>query len=253
MNYKISIIGNGNVASHLIRALVSFNEDFTFVGCYCRHDVQVNYPVVHSIEELPPSDIYIVAVSDDSIAEVTKQLSYSIASSALVLHTSGTKSIDTIDNRILHRGVLYPLQTFSSEVDLNMNEVPFFVECQDKNDIAITEQLALKLGKSVTYANSERRRKIHIAAVFACNFTNHLFSISQEILRNDELEFTILEPLIKESVRKALLSDDISKLQTGPAIRHDFSTIKSHTELLLNYDRNLAKIYEDITNSIIER
>lgn len=254
MNYElVSVIGHGNVATHIIKALTSLDNQFKYVGCYCRSTLRPTDEIFTDLKLLPKSDIYIVAVNDDSIAEVTEQLSHVISPSALVLHTSGTKSIDTIYNKVEHRGVLYPLQTFSSEVALDMKEVPFFIECRNDEDRIVTEQLALALGKDVTYADSVRRRKIHIAAVFACNFTNHLFSISQEILKNDGLEFTILEPLINECVRKALSSDDISKLQTGPAIRHDYSTIKSHTELLFRYDKELSKIYEDITNSIIKR
>lgn len=234
----VAVIGSGNVATHLIKSLEKHHASFHYVGNCSRSRAT----------PLPDAEIYIVAVSDDAISDVTTKLPHS----ALVLHTSGTKSIDETDNRILHRGVLYPLQTFSKEVEVEMKTVPFFIECNCYEDRIIVENLALTLGNKVTYTNSERRKIIHIAAVFSCNFTNHLHGIAQKILKDENLEFSLLEPLIKESIRKMMEADEIFKIQTGPASRQDYETIKEHIEILSKKSSNFEKIYDDITNSIID-
>lgn len=233
----ISIIGSGNVAHHLTKALQNTNGEFLFVGNHSRH----------CEKPLPQADIYIVAVSDDAIGEVTKNLPIN----ALVLHTSGTKPIEEIADSIIHRGVLYPLQTFSKEVDIDMHSVPFFIESNCESDIPTIEHLATTIGGSVTYTNSEKRKIIHIAAVFSCNFTNHMYAIAQKLLQEEGLEFNIMQPLIKESLRKALAASDISQIQTGPAQRKDWNTIKEHEKMLSRKSESLEKIYEYITNSII--
>ena len=255
---RIVVIGAGNVASHIISSLLEDKCSYEFVGCYGRSkkpseliEKLCGEVYFSDFSKMPKANIYIVAVSDDAIAEVTKYMFPHISKAAIVLHTSGTKSIDVINNNIEHRGVLYPLQTFSCNVPLNMKEIPFFIECKYNEDWDIIDLLACEIGKSATIADSDRRKIIHIAAVFTCNFTNHMFSISQNILKNDNLEFTIMEPLINECLRKALSSDDISSLQTGPAKRCDVSTINSHLDMLDNYIPEVKNIYRDITNSII--
>lgn len=234
----VAVIGHGNVATHLIKSLKKLNDAFSYVGNYSRS----------AATPLPNAEIYIVAVSDDAISDVTTKLPHC----ALVLHTSGTKSIDETDNCILHRGVLYPLQTFSKGVDVDMKTVPFLIECNCPEDRIVIEKLALTIGSKVTYTNSEKRKIIHIAAVFSCNFTNHLYAIAQKILREEGLEFSLLEPLIRESIRKMMKADEIFKMQTGPARRQDYETIKEHIEVLSKKNSNFEKIYEDITNSIID-
>ena len=255
---KIVVIGGGNVASHIIRSLLYHSSSYELVGCYGRKRIpsaiisELSAQLYFSdFSKMPEADIYIVSVSDDAIAEVTKSIIPYISSSSIVLHTSGTKSIDIINNNIEHRGVLYPLQTFNSNVPVEMKNIPFFIECQYNEDWETIDMLASIIGKSATIADSERRKKLHIAAVFACNFTNHLFSISQNILKKDKLEFNIMEPLINECLRKALMSDDISSLQTGPAIRRDITTIDSHLDILHNEMPEVEEIYKNITNSII--
>lgn len=235
--YKVALIGNGNVASHLVNSLVSTDSEFHYVGSYSRR----------SVGELPQADIYIVAVSDDAIGDATKQL----PREALVLHTSGTKPLDEIDNNIKHRGVLYPLQTFTKGIAVNLKSVPFFIECRCPEDMTVVENLAMTLGQNAMYADSNKRKTIHIAAVFSCNFTNHLYAIAQNILRSDNLDFSILEPLIKESIRKVMAAENICDIQTGPAKRRDCKTISEHRKMLSVKDENLEKIYTDITNSII--
>lgn len=234
---RVAVVGSGNVATHLIKSLSEPIEGFLYVGQYARR----------LSGEIPVADIYIIAVSDDAIAEVSRLLPIS----ALVLHTSGSKPIETIDARISRRGVLYPLQTFSSDVDIDMKLVPFFVECSSIDDMAIVVALASALGGTVTHANSAKRKMIHIAAVFSCNFTNHMYAIAQGVLRDVDLDFSIMEPLVKEGMRKAFLADNIYKMQTGPAIRGDWDTIKEHQKMLSIRGDNFDQIYNDITNSII--
>lgn len=255
---RIAIIGCGNVGTHLTSAIAQYNVKYQIVGCYSRRgdfSTIINYIskdlCFNKIADMPQADIYILSISDDAIEVVTQELKEVVPLNSIVLHTSGTQSIDKINNKIVHKGVLYPLQTFSSNTPLDMKTIPFFIECSESEDREKIEELALTLGSSATYSSSDSRKRIHLSAVFACNFTNHLFSISQEILKKEGLGFNILEPLIYECVRKAILSDNINKEQTGPASRNDTSTINTQLNMLLE-EEHYKNIYEDITNSIIK-
>lgn len=246
---RVAVVGNGNVASHLIKELQIVNSTYIFVGGYARNRKDEIY--YNELTQLPSADIYIVAVSDDAITEVTEKLSHTINNNSIVVHTSAAKPLEEISNKICRRGVLYPLQTFSSSVDINLKKIPFFVESEKREDLETISDLARYLGSSATATGREQREKIHLAATFACNFTNHLLYISQQILKSADLPTSIITPLIEETVRKAINSKDIKLSQTGAAVREDFGTIKKHETMLLESDKWL-QIYKDITNSIIE-
>ncbi len=194
------------------------------------------------------NDIIIVAVPDHLLQEVLRNISCS--ENTIVAHTAGSFGLEVFPGQIKKTGVFYPLQTFTSGRKISFNTLPFFVEAPDPDIEKMLAEFAGLLGGKVHFVDSERRKLIHLSAVFACNFTNHMLTAGKEIAEKAGLEFAILEPLIKETVSKALeFGPELS--QTGPAIRNDQITIKKHLELL-SFSREFQDIYHYITQSIIK-
>lgn len=240
----INIIGFGNVASHLISHINTL-EDYTIQAIYSRSkNTTQNLPIVNDINELRSADITLISVTDDAIAELSARLPYQ---NSLIAHTSGTVSIDEITHE--RRGVFYPLQTFSKQKEVDFSEIPLCLEATNSKDYALLENLALKLTKKVYSISSLQRKKIHITAVFVCNFVNHLFTIGKDIADENDIPFEIFMPLIQETVNK-IKTLDPAQAQTGPAIRNDFLTIEQH--LLQISNNNYKNIYKLLSNSIIQ-
>lgn len=239
---KVSIIGNGNVGFHLIEAFCDAGIEVTHV--LVRHSInetERNVAYVNSYSELPKNQLVIVCVPDDFITEVIEQ----IDESCPVAYTSGSVNIASLPKRN-ELGVFYPLQSFSKGVQLEMGEVPFFIEA---NEISFGEslfELAQKLSKNVKYASSEQRSKLHLAAVWVNNFTNHLTFIAQEYLESEQMDFEDLKPLLKETIRKIELNSP-RESQTGPARRGDQKTIEKHLKML---NESQQEIYRILTQSI---
>jgi predicted short-subunit dehydrogenase-like oxidoreductase (DUF2520 family) len=224
----VAIIGNGNVATHLVRAFLKVDTI---------HVTEINS---RKLEIIPEADITMLAVSDDAIAEVSSKVKNS-----LVVHTSGSFSMNNLKNT-KNKGVFYMLQTFSKDKEIDFSKVPFCLEAENKADYLLLEKLAQTIGVKIYSINSEQRKALHVAAVFVNNFTNHLYKIGNDICEKNKVPFEILYPLIDETAQK------IKKLspqnaQTGPAIRNDKKTVKNHLELLNNKQQ---KIYKMITKSI---
>jgi predicted short-subunit dehydrogenase-like oxidoreductase (DUF2520 family) len=180
---------------------------------------------------------------------------------SIVVHTSGTKSLAEFEKWLgiysdikVQSGILYPLQTFSKKITLDFEQqVPICVEASQQSTEEILTKIAQDLSEITYIVNSKERRILHLAAVMACNFTNHLLAISKEILEDEELDFSMLKPLINETLRKAITSQDPSDVQTGPARRGDTETIEKHLAILKNKNENYQKIYKSITQSILEK
>ena len=243
----ITLIGAGNVAHHLFNAFK--NCDKTAVTQWYARDLtrlkndNIEVEFTNNINDLKETDIYIIAVSDDSIEAVAEALPFE---KRLVVHTSGSVSLYDI-NQKQYRGVFYPLQSFSKNVKLDFSEVPICIEALRKEDFKILEALAEALGCKAHKVNSHQRRALHLAAVFANNFTNQIYRIAHEICENKSAEFDILKPLIRETARK--LEDTSPYLaQTGPAKRGDKKTIKKHLKMLKTEQHQ--DIYELMTQSI---
>jgi predicted short-subunit dehydrogenase-like oxidoreductase (DUF2520 family) len=192
-------------------------------------------------------DIIITAVSDDSLAGVLRAVTCS--ASTLVAHTAGSFGLDVFPSHLKHKGVFYPLQTFSENRQINFENLPFFLEASDKKSLSLMTGLARSAGGRVYITTSEERRKIHLAAVFVCNFTNHMFTLGRDIAGSAGLTFDILEPLVNETVSKAFELGP-QESQTGPAYRFDKSTLKRHIDLL-SFSPEMQKIYRELTQSII--
>ncbi|MGB0880997.1 MAG: Rossmann-like and DUF2520 domain-containing protein [Polaribacter sp.] len=225
---SVVIIGNGNVATHLMNAFLKADT------------VSVTQINSRKLAKIPKADITIIAVSDDAIETVSSKITNSF-----VVHTSGSVSLNALKNKG-RKGVFYPLQTFSKNKEINFSEVPFCLEAENKNDYALLETLAKSIGKKIYSINSEQRKALHIAAVFVNNFTNHLYKIGNDICNEHHISFEILHPLIKETVAK-IETLSPKKAQTGPAIRNDTKTIKNHLTLLNEHQQ---KIYKILTESI---
>jgi predicted short-subunit dehydrogenase-like oxidoreductase (DUF2520 family) len=251
---SITFIGAGNVATHLAKAF--FNKGFTINNIYSRSiknakelAQSVNSVAVNNLNDLnSSSDIYLICVSDDSIEEVLAKLNLT---TGIIAHTSGSIDISVFkDRNIAEYGIFYPLQTFSKNKPVNINEVPFCIEACCESVEEKLSGLAQQVSCSVQYIDSEKRKKLHLAAVFACNFSNHMYSIASELLERDGLDFSILKPLIIETAKK-ITDNDPRTMQTGPAIRKDEEVIKNHLELLA-HSPAYKDIYKKITDNIIK-
>jgi predicted short-subunit dehydrogenase-like oxidoreductase (DUF2520 family) len=194
------------------------------------------------------TDIIIVAVPDNRIISVLNTLK--CAPDTLVVHTSGSTGIEVFPENIKRKGILYPLQTFSRGRKIIFKDLPFFIESSDNQSSDILKDLAESVGGKVYFTDSEHRRLIHLSAVFASNFTNHMLTLGKELTSRSGFTFDVMKPLIEETISKAMDLDPENS-QTGPAIRNDHNTIEKHLELL-SFSPELKRIYSEITRSITE-
>lgn len=193
------------------------------------------------------TDIIIVAVPDIRIKSVMDNIK--CRPETLVTHTAGSIGLDVFPEKMRRIGVFYPLQTFSKERKVLFNDLPFLLESPDIQSAVILENLAKTIGGKVYFVDSEHRRMLHLAAIFACNFVNHMLTVSKEVAFKSGFPFEILGALIKETISKALEIGPENS-QTGPAVRNDLNTIEKHLELL-SFSPELRMIYNDMTHSII--
>lgn len=234
---NVAIIGRGNVGTHLARALGG--------------KVRVTVVNPHTLAELTGhEDIILISVSDAALPEVAANLASHInaKNKPIVAHTSGTTPMDVLSKIGVPYGVFYPMQTFSKDVELNYAEIPMFIEGSDAEVTDVLMKLAGLFSDHVHYADSEKRRKLHVGSVFACNFANHLWALSEKWLKENGLDFSMMHALIRETTRKALANSP-HEVQTGPAIRHDAPTIRRHLSMLEG-DAQLHDIYKTLTASI---
>jgi len=250
--YKISFIGAGKVAGTLCRyfhlsgfticRIVSRSED---EGPALAASCDAKWSSVCKFTD--SEDIIITAVSDDSLSEVLDTVICS--DGTIVVHTAGSYGLDIFPIRLRHKGVFYPLQTFSANRQMNFENLPFFLEASDSMALSVMTDLARLAGGRVFNTGTEERRMIHLAAVFVCNFTNHMFTLGKDIAVSAGVTFDVLEPLVIETVSKAFELGP-EKSQTGPAYRFDKGTIKRHIDLL-SFSPEMQNIYRELTRSII--
>ena len=253
--HSVSFIGSGNVATNLAKLL--YQKGFSVHQVYSKnkfHSQTLAEFVDASIcEDLKNFDLDVdfifVAVSDNQITDVLSMLKN--LTNAVVLHCSGTVSIEVLKNFSKNFGVFYPLQTFTKKaLPTNLN-FPIFVEANNSDILLKIIALAKSISDNVEEANTEKRMQIHLSAVFANNFINHLLGISKIIAQQSNVSFNCFFPLINETITKALHENPF-QIQTGPAKRNDLGTIHKHHQLLQNYDANFSFIYDSITKSIKE-
>lgn len=245
---KIILLGSGNVAIHLAKAFQK-SKNIDFVQRYSRSQNNSNFfdksiPHVHEIDQLKSADIYIIAISDDSISTFSSHEKFD---HGLVVHTSGNLSFETLRCNA-NKGVFYPLQTFSKNRKVDFKNIPINIDTEKKGDYYLLESLAKSLSDNVYNINYQILSHIHIAAVFANNFSNHMYKIANDICEKQNISFEILRPLIEETTNKVLTLDP-KDAQTGPAKRNDKKVIDNHLQHL---DKNQQEIYKLVTDSIIK-
>jgi predicted short-subunit dehydrogenase-like oxidoreductase (DUF2520 family) len=246
---KLVLIGSGNVAQHLISSFV-VSKDIDLVQVYSRQKEAVSTlfdsnKITNNFTDLVVADLYILAVSDDSIAKVSSQLPFE---NRLVVHTAGSVSMNSLDQKN-RRGVFYPLQTFSKNRALDFSAIPICLETEFDADFEILEKVAKALSNQVFKINETQRQDLNVSAVFANNFVNHLYQISNAICAENNIPFEVLKPLILETANKVMTLSP-KEVQTGPAIRNDIKTIERHLSFLTN--ENQVNIYKILTQSILQ-
>ncbi|MBP4137164.1 Rossmann-like and DUF2520 domain-containing protein [Flavobacterium geliluteum] len=244
---RITLIGSGNVAQHLIQAFAK-SELVDIVQVFSRQKETLSHlldptQIVTDYSALQESDAYIIAVADNAIASVSEQLAFK---NRLVVHTSGTVSLNALDPKN-RRGVFYPLQTFSKNAAVDFSVIPFCLETENHSDYSVLETVAKSISNAVFPISSEQRKALHVSAVFVNNFTNYLYQIGHEICVEHQVPFEILKPLIQETAQKIKILNP-ADAQTGPAKRNDSSTIEAHLDYLTN--ENQKNIYKLLTQSI---
>lgn len=250
---KVVLLGAGNVATHLGRALIE--NGYQVVQVYSRTEAaasvlakNLSATFTTSLDELyDDAHWYIVALKDSVLPELIPSIVKG-KEDALFLHTAGSIPMNVWKGYAKNYGVLYPMQTFSKYRQMDFMQVPFFIEANNQEGMTCLKTLAHKLSPKVYEASSEQRKYLHLAAVFACNFTNHMYALCDQLLDEQGLPFEVMLPLIDETARKV---HELSpkEAQTGPAIRYDENVIKRHLGMLAERP-NMQEIYEKISENI---
>ena len=250
---ELVFIGAGRLATQLAQALHD-KGGHRIVAVYSRTiasaqalAIKVGAEATDDLTALSPhADAIIMAVKDDALPTVASQIA-ALKPSCPVFHTAGSIPATTLGG-VAHYGVLYPMQTFSKERRMDFSRVPFFVEASDDETLAVARTIAGSVSDSVTLLDSGRRRQLHLAAVFACNFANHCYTLAADILEGCGLDFSAMLPLIEETARKVETMHP-REAQTGPAVRYDETVLQRQMKMLA--DTPLTReIYELMSKSI---
>lgn len=248
---RITLIGAGNVATHLGKALQESGHEMVQVFSRTEESAsalakRLSCPFVTRYDEISKaSDMYLFSVSDAVLGEVSQRVHSVIGNcDALFVHTAGSMPLDVLPSK--RRGVFYPMQTFSKSREVDFSKVSIFVE--SPTDASLLQSLARAISPNVYMLNGEQRKRLHIAAVFACNFTNHMYALSADLLREADLPFSVMLPLIDETARKVHRLEP-HQAQTGPAVRGDKNVMNVHLSMLSDPQQTLYRlISESISN-----
>ena len=247
------MIGAGNMATRLSVALAE--KGFHIAQVYSRTISSARKlatllgeatACTDSIAEVyPDAQLYIFSISDSALPHVIDTM---LPNNGLWVHTAGSMPMDIFAPKCERYGVLYPMQTVSRNKEIDWSEVPIFVEAAHEEDSNYIHAIASNLSQRVTRCNSEQRQALHIAAVFACNFTNHMYAIAEKLLREHGLDFDAMKLLIRETECKAEQMSPV-ECQTGPAVRNDNNVIEKHLSQLGNSHE--AEIYRILSENIM--
>ncbi|WP_180754346.1 Rossmann-like and DUF2520 domain-containing protein [Hymenobacter sp. DG01] len=251
--YTIVLLGAGRVAQHLGPALAQAGHKVLHVWSRTQASAEAVAATIPGAtagtdpRRLPPADLYVLAVPDGAVPQVLAAAEF--AAGAVVAHTAGALPLSVFAaHEQVRGGVLYPLQTFSPGRAIEWQTVPLCLEAADAPALALLRAVAASLSSDVRLVNSAQRLQLHVAAVWACNFPNHLLGISRALLAEANLPWSLLHPLIRETIDKAL-SELPFAVQTGPAVRHDDATLARHEAALVGKPAWQA-LYKDLTVSI---
>tara|TARA_B100001093_G_C26856707_1_gene1027774 strand:+ start:1384 stop:2172 length:789 start_codon:yes stop_codon:yes gene_type:complete len=247
-NFKVCVVGSGRAAHFFAHRINHTSAAFELVGIVSRNMNMVSeslFPFsIYDYSCIPEADIFILAVPDDCIRTIAKQIPYA---EALFLHCSGAQEL-IINTEQKHQGVLYPLLSLNFQMEFASN-VPLFTETNSEYHKPILNQLAKQLSTNVQELTSEKRLNVHLCAVISQNFSNHLWHIAQDICVRRNLDFKWFKPLLEQGLSQAL-SQNANETQTGPAVRKDRNTIEKHLKLLSN--SKWKDIYKHLNQSIID-
>jgi predicted short-subunit dehydrogenase-like oxidoreductase (DUF2520 family) len=245
----VTLLGSGNVATHFGEALRAAGAEIQQV--YSRKLVharalakQLDAKATDKLASVADADVYLIAVKDDALPGIVKRFK---KQNGIVLHTSGGLSLDVLA-QFPNRGVLYPLQTLSKSRKIDLADVPLCIEAGDHITLASLDEIAGAMSDHVYHLSSAQRQAAHLSAVFACNFTNQLYAIAEELLKEQKLPFDLLRPLILETAAKVQQLSPAAA-QTGPALRNDRTVMEKHLALLKGHPE-LKKIYRKLSKRI---
>jgi len=253
--YNIAFVGAGNLAWHLAPELENFGHKVSLVNSRSKKNA------ISLIDRLYRAsykknldfsrtdiDIIIIAVNDNHIKDIASEII--ISEHCCIIHTSGTQPIEILErSAAMHYGVLYPLQTFTKGVKASFKDTPVFVEGNGDHAYKVLQQLSRNLSKRIYKLDSKQRSILHLSAVIASNFSNHMLTIAKSLMDQQDMNFDLLYNVVYSMVQKAFEAGPENG-QTGPAVREDLATLEKHQKLLKS-DRDLQKLYTLISNHII--
>lgn len=251
---KIVLIGAGNLATHLGKALHAAGHDMVQVFSRTMQSAETlaslldAEPLTDIAQVRDDADVYIFSVKDSALEQLISQLCG--GEKKVFLHTAGSMPMSVFRGKALHYGVLYPMQTFSKQREVDFSIIPCFIEANDEFALKQIEGLAGQISHRVYQLSSEDRKYLHLSAVFACNFANHCYAASQELLQQHGIPFDVMLPLIDETAAK-VHGMTPKEAQTGPAVRYDENVIGKQIRLLENQPY-FQKIYDCMSKSIHE-
>ena len=247
---KIVFIGAGNLATRLSLAMqrvgMQIGQVYSHTEASARQlATRLGCPWTNDLSALQEDgDLYVFSLKDTVLSDV---ISKDKPNNGMWVHTAGSMSMSVFEGYAQRFGVLYPLQTFSKGRNVNFDVIPIFLEANTDKNADYLKNIASALSENVRFMSSEKRRSLHLAAVFACNFTNHIYTLSYKLLENESIPADVLLPLIDETVSK-IHSMPPAAAQTGPAIRYDENVINKHLAML--DDPDMQAIYRLLSQSI---
>lgn len=250
---SIVFIGAGNLATNLAKAL--YYKGFRIAQIYSR-TVESAQLLAQAVEAEYTTDLsaivgnarfYIVSLKDAAFVELLPKIVLG-KEKGLWIHTAGSIPMNVWEGKVQRYGVFYPMQTFSKQREVDFNNIPIFVESNSMEDAQLLKDIAAVLSERVYEATSEQRKSLHLAAVFTCNFTNHMYALAADLLKKYELPFEVMLPLIDETARKVHELEP-HRAQTGPAIRYDRNVIDDHLQMLAD-EPEMQQLYRLISESI---
>ena len=246
---NITLFGGGNVATHLAKNLLKL-PNVRLQQIYNRHLSAIKKfenltQIIDDLSQVKPADLFILALKDDVIIPFSKKLK---DFDTLTVHTSGSVPMSALQTQ--KKGVFYPFQTFSkNKPDLDFSNIPVLIEAENDEDLQLLKTLADSLSKKVKVVNSDQRKAMHIAGVFAANFVNYMYRQAADILQENDLSFDLIKPLILEVAQK-VQNLPPAQAQTGPASRGDMKTIENHLDFLTQKPE--FELYKYLTDLILK-
>lgn len=253
MQHKICFIGAGNLATHLSYELQKQGHRIVQVYSRTNGSAKALANLVKAKYTTSPKEItneaslYFVALKDSVVPQVLNQIDFK---NKPVIHCSGSLPLSILETYSANIGVLYPLQTFSKSRKINFRKIPVFIEANTEELSNVLLDIGHSISGQVTILNSEKRKSLHISAVFACNFVNHMYSLAGNFLESKDIPFEVLKPLIEETANK-IQELRPKEAQTGPAVRFDENIINNHLAQLNDFPMQ-KELYNSISKSIFE-